>query len=136
MYMSNGIKNSYCHRRLIAHTMHPASFSIGAHTCSLDSTVRLKYTIGRTELSFCGCSRVAPKPAALASQYKRNFREPFRAASNSGYTSTGGFVSTLSTSRTTVSISASKENGTSFFSSLVIGCSLLDRFGKNFRIVT
>ena len=132
MYMSNGIKNRYCRRHLIVHTMHPASFSIGAQPCSLGSTVRLKYTIGRTELSFCGCSRVAPKPAALASQYKRSFRDPFRASSKSGYTSTGGFVSSLSISRTTASISALKENSTSFFSSLVIGCSFLDRFGKNF----
>ena len=133
MYMSNGIKNRYCRRRLIAYTIHPAFFSIGAHLCSLGSTVRLKCTIGRTVLSFCGCSRVAPKPDVLASQYKRNFREPSWAASKFGYTSTGGFVSTLSISRTAASISVSKENGTSFFSSLVIGCSLLEMFGKNFQ---
>ena len=41
VHMSNVIKSSYCRRRLIAHTVHPASSSIDAQPCSLGSSTRL-----------------------------------------------------------------------------------------------
>ena len=46
--------------------------------------------MGRMEPSGCSCSRVAPRPAVLASQWRRNGRNVSMTASQSGKTSIGG----------------------------------------------
>ena len=70
--------------------------------------------MGRVEPSGCSCSRVAPRPAVLASQWRRKGRDVSMTASQSGTTSIGGAASSARRVRTISSLAEVNSNAASF----------------------
>ena len=71
--------------------------------------------MGHMEPSGCSCSRVAPRPAVLASQWRRKGRDVSMTASQSGKTSIGGASSSARSVRTVSSIAEANSNAAPFF---------------------
>ena len=85
------------------------------------------------EPSGCSCSRVAPRPAVLASQWRRKGRVVSMTASQSGKTSVGGAASFARRARTMSSIAEVKTNAASFLRRAVIGWIRRAMSGRNLR---